>query len=263
MAHQNLRSWETRLGVRLDALDHAEPPELAEIQRRLLAREDSLDETLLPLCEQLLPLLNIKSGRELSELVLRRWPRSALAASLRAAEMGVEEQRPVSAGLRRAGVTHDDLRRRDWWVVRAFAGRAQGFFDDGVVRVGFSSLTDLRSLPASRADIAADFAAHHPEPIPGRVSMSATQLYRFAHEIEIGDVVVTPVARNRSVSAGLIDGPYDWDERPPDFKHFRRAVWLRHRISRDRLSATTHEELSQRPTVFPLYRGRSDLAGAL
>jgi predicted Mrr-cat superfamily restriction endonuclease len=140
---------------------------------------------------------------------------------------------------------------------------AQGFFGDSVVRIGFGSVTDLRGLPANRADIAADFEAHHSEPTPGRISMSATQLYRFAHEIEIGDVVVTPVARNRSVSVGIIDGPYDWDEGPRDFKHLRRTVWLRHGMSRDRLSASTHEELSQRPTVFPLRHGRGDLAGAL
>lgn len=77
----SLRAWESRLGVRLDDLEHASPADLADIHRRLLAHESELDATARELCERLLPLLNVKNARELRELIVRRWPDSPLERS--------------------------------------------------------------------------------------------------------------------------------------------------------------------------------------
>src|SRR5215204_3239073 len=78
------RDWEVRLGMRLEDLDRASATDLVEAQRRLLAHEDQLDEDARLICEQLVDLLNLKSSREMSELIVRRWPDSVRAKALRA-----------------------------------------------------------------------------------------------------------------------------------------------------------------------------------
>jgi hypothetical protein len=45
------------------------------------------------------------------------------------------------------------------------------------------------------------------------------------------------------VSVGLIQGDYDFEDGRPSFRHFRRTVWLRHRISRDALSAAARRRI--------------------
>jgi predicted Mrr-cat superfamily restriction endonuclease len=158
-------------------------------------------------------------------------------------------------------MTAGSLLTRQWWVVRTYPDASVNFFDRGVVAVNFGSFTDLRGLPADRDEIRADWLSHQPEAPRGRVSMSAMQLHRFAHEIEIGDMVVTPTSRGRHLSAGIVEGDYEWWTDTPKFRHRRRVRWLRHNISRDALSERAHRELSQRPTIFPLHHTPRELAG--
>jgi hypothetical protein len=89
----SLRTWEARLGVRLDALEQASPVELADIHRRLLAHESDLDASAQELCERLVPLSNVKNARDLSELIARRWPDSPIGRELAEKAMEKEELR--------------------------------------------------------------------------------------------------------------------------------------------------------------------------
>ena len=87
-----LRDWESRLGIRLDSLEAASPADRADIHRKLLGWESRLDPAALPICERLLPLLNVKNAREHAELIVRRWPDSPLGREL-AATMRAKAQR--------------------------------------------------------------------------------------------------------------------------------------------------------------------------
>jgi hypothetical protein len=51
-AFMTLGDWESRLGVRLDSLEAASPVELAEIHRKLLARDSKLGLAALKVCER-------------------------------------------------------------------------------------------------------------------------------------------------------------------------------------------------------------------
>jgi predicted Mrr-cat superfamily restriction endonuclease len=133
------------------------------------------------------------------------------------------------------------------------------FFREGVVAVNFGSHSDLTQLPADREEIKRDWSAHEPDAAPGRVGMTATQLHRFAHELEVGDLVVTPVRRGRRLSIGITEGPYEWSTDTPLFRHRRRVRWLVHEVDRTTLSSEAHRELSLRPTVYRLCRAPAEL----
>jgi hypothetical protein len=109
------RAWEVRLGVRLDGLGSASPAELVEAHRKLLALEDKLDEDARLICEQLVDLLNIKSSREMAELIMRRWPDSPRAKALWA-EQQAESARAVSAGDRLASAQRSRLRASGYFI---------------------------------------------------------------------------------------------------------------------------------------------------
>jgi hypothetical protein len=124
------RDWEVRLGLRLDSLENADPVARARIHQALLAHEDQLDDSARAVCERLLPLLNVKSRREMSDLIARRWPDSphaqkAVSPRERAEHVAATESALIARAdatrsgdarywLRVAGTGEEPHERRDW-----------------------------------------------------------------------------------------------------------------------------------------------------
>jgi hypothetical protein len=107
--------------------------DVLEIRRKLASHETQLDDSALALCERLLPRLNVKDARELSELIVRRWPDSPYAQRIAAnsERKAAERRRTASASLRDAiesrrvgmaywlkvtGTGEEPFDRRDWAV---------------------------------------------------------------------------------------------------------------------------------------------------
>jgi hypothetical protein len=67
-------SWLRQLEADLSRSTSAQ--DILEIRRKVAAREAELDDSALALCERVLPRLNVKHAREMSELIVRRWPNS-------------------------------------------------------------------------------------------------------------------------------------------------------------------------------------------
>ena len=76
-------------------------------------------------------------------------------------------------------------------------------------------------------------------------------LYRFANEMHVGDLVLTPDAADASVLVGRIAGDYEYrDETPiPDHQHVRRVEWLG-RVERDELSRQARQAIGAPIAVF-------------
>ena len=152
-----------------------------------------------------------------------------------------------------------DLMSRPWWMVRTvratstYPDEGPDFFEEGVVAVNFDPSIDLRAVPADISEIRAELAERVPDWRPGKVTMAARQLHQFANEMGIGDLVVTSTDDGRRASGGVIEGEYQWTDGRPRFRHTRSARWLVRDVDRHSLSPDTHRELSQRPTVFPLF----------
>jgi restriction system protein len=101
-----------------------------------------------------------------------------------------------------------------------------------VVVVGWAEVDDLGTT-RSRDDIAAKLRAGYPSASPNLIGNWTGQLHRFCHEIQKGDLVLTPLARTNTVAVGKVTGEYLYRSDLPDGAHHTRPVqWLRHDLAR-------------------------------
>ncbi len=137
-----------------------------------------------------------------------------------------------------------------FWVVRA--GRKGRYASDfeigGFVAIRFQPVGDVSGM--SRDQITDLVALKRPGK-KQKVFAEAGMLYRFANEIELGDIVTTPDGGTRELLFGEVAGPYEYRETPAvsDFQHVRKVGWLG-RCSRDDVPEKVLSSLSSRRTVF-------------
>ena len=147
------------------------------------------------------------------------------------------------------------------WMVRAGEGgvHAPVFVQRGAALLGWGEAGDLSglTLEAVRGRVAATW----PEYSRRTLGQVANGLYKFAHDMQPGDVVVTPEPASRTVLLGELSGDYYYLTPPAvaDYSQARPVTW-RARISRDELSygaknsLGTQLTLSQPPHVAEFLR---------
>ena len=84
---------------------------------------------------------------------------------------------------------------------------------DGAVRIGWDDTGDLSQLSGSRDAFKQRLAETMPAVEQKSIAGSAGTLYRFVHEIKVGDVVVSPNRNKRTLDIGRINGAYQFHHR--------------------------------------------------
>lgn len=118
---------------------------------------------------------------------------------------------------------------------------------------------DLARLGNDRAALKRRLAGAYPLESAGTVAAWAGVLRRFAFEPEVGDLVVHPDRRSRTLSVGRIASDYQWKANGGSDMHVRRVTWLRTRLPRDRLSAQARAAISARVAFFEIKRATHEL----
>lgn len=116
------------------------------------------------------------------------------------------------------------------WGIHAGAhGEADSLFlEKNLISVGWTRIGDLKALATDRDALKAVIAKAYPERKPGAIPGDAGILYRFAHEMKPGDVVIYPSKRDRQVHIGRITGPYIHDLKlAPASPHLRAVNWIK------------------------------------
>lgn len=135
-------------------------------------------------------------------------------------------------------------------MVRAGKGglHADAFEKHGIVALGVERVPSVTDL--SQEEIV-KHAVSRPDVNPARARGHAAMLYRFANEMHVGDLVLTPDATDASVLVGRVAGDYEYrDEAPiPNQKHIRHVEWFG-RIERDDLSRQARQAIGAPMAVF-------------
>ena len=96
------------------------------------------------------------------------------------------------------------------WMVRA--GQRARYLDDfkeqSVVAIGWTRLELDLSTMASKADLSDALRAVWPEWSPAKVRMAASQVFRFAWKIQVGDQVITYDPQGRVYLLGTVMSDY-------------------------------------------------------
>lgn len=122
------------------------------------------------------------------------------------------------------------------WLVRAGAHGEyeQKFIQEERVYVTWEALdVDLAELK-EREDLASALAERYEDANPNTIRNWVSQVWRFAKDITVGDLVVVPLKTQRTIQIGQVVGDYQFEKDGPDpFFHWRAVKWVGESIPRD------------------------------
>jgi restriction system protein len=116
-----------------------------------------------------------------------------------------------------------------WGIHGGRAGDADSLFlRKQCIALGWARLGDLSKIPSDREAFKEQVAKAYPDAKTGALPVYAGQLFRFVHEIKLGDQVVYPSRRDHQVHLGQVAGPYAHDPTGEEAYPNRRPVkWLK------------------------------------
>lgn len=121
--------------------------------------------------------------------------------------------------------------------------------DQAYVAIGWTALGDLRQYP-DRDALKVALALHYPDKKAGSRPVDAGILFRFAHEMKAGDIVVYPSKHDRMVNIGRFTGEFEHvADDIDDYPNRRRVEWLGH-FPRNDFSQSALNEIGAFITVF-------------
>ena len=114
------------------------------------------------------------------------------------------------------------------WLVRAgrHGEQEQGALDSSVVTIGWNELPDLSGMK-TKSELTRLYMQIHPMAKKNQVANEVGQVWRFAREIQVGDLVALPLKTQAAIAIGRVEGSYEYRELADNIKHIRRVKWLK------------------------------------
>lgn len=115
-----------------------------------------------------------------------------------------------------------------WGIHGGETGDADSLFLTGnCVALGWKVVGDLSKIAPDRESFKSAVQTAFPNAKPGAIPVNGGQLFRFVHEMKVGDLVVYPSKKDRQIHIGRVEGPYRHDTSSEKGYPNRRAVkWL-------------------------------------
>ena len=187
---------------------------------------------------------------KLGELVSGEWETAGEAPEPASEHHQPEDQSPKS-----------EDGQRSVWLFRA--GRdgedEEAWLDGDRAFLGFREVQDLAGC-WSRGDVRERVAAAYLDSPARTITRHANELWRFANESRLGDLVVMPRKWQPTVAIGRIAGDYAYAEVDGHPRHTRPVVWQKPDLPKERLSADLVENLSRRGTTVRWLGGKEQAA---
>ena len=102
------------------------------------------------------------------------------------------------------------------------------FLQNSIIAIGWKQIGDLSVIENKRDAFKQKYAETYPDKTRQHIANSAGMLYRFCHEVQIGDYVVFPSKIDRKVNLGIVESPYIYDPTAVEYVQQRRVNWLKH-----------------------------------
>jgi restriction system protein len=138
-----------------------------------------------------------------------------------------------------------------WGIHAGKSGDADSLFlKNEVIALGWSEMGDLSKLPNNREPFKAMYSKTYPDVKQGSIPVNAGQLFRFVHEIQIGDIVVYPSKIDKRIHVGKVKSTYIYQPQVnSNYPHVRRVEWLKD-LSRTGFSQGALYEIGSAITLF-------------
>ena len=102
------------------------------------------------------------------------------------------------------------------------------FLNNSVIAIGWKAFGDLSKIEDNRDAFKEHYIKVYPDEKKGSIATCAGMLYRFIHEVQIGDYIVYPSKVNREINIGQVEGDYTFVSDAADYAQQRKVKWLKH-----------------------------------
>lgn len=136
------------------------------------------------------------------------------------------------------------------------------FLQHSVIAIGWKQMGDLSLINNSREAFKESYINTYPASKKGAVANGAGMLYRFIHEVQIGDYVVFPSKTNREINIGVIEGDYQYVPDAVEYSQQRKVKWLKH-LPRTAFSQGALYEVGSAMSFFSLKNYADEYLAAL
>ncbi|MBQ3702056.1 MAG: restriction endonuclease [Oscillospiraceae bacterium] len=150
---------------------------------------------------------------------------------------------------------------RRMWGIHTPIQNDSIFLHDNVLTLGWSEMGDLSGIGASREAFREKYTSTYPDSKKGNISTNTRTLYRFVHEIQVGDYVVFPSKRDRMINIGVVEGEYSFCS-GSEYAQRRKVKWLRH-LPRTAFSQGALYEIGSFLAVFAIKNYTDEFLAAL
>lgn len=113
------------------------------------------------------------------------------------------------------------------WVVRAgrHGDQEETAVKEHVVCHAWNDLPDY-SAYHTKEDLRQLYKSTYPGETPQQVNSGLGQVWRFAHEIQNGDIVALPLKTESAFMFGRVTGEYQYKRLAPNVMHIRSVEWI-------------------------------------
>lgn len=103
------------------------------------------------------------------------------------------------------------------------------FLQGNTIAIGWRAMGDLSLIENSRDAFKKKFAEVYLDKTKQAIANGVGMLFRFCHEVQIGDYIIFPSKSDRMVNLGIVEGDYTYN---PDahweYVQQRKVKWLKH-----------------------------------
>lgn len=145
------------------------------------------------------------------------------------------------------------------WVVRAgkYGEQEETAIKNSLVCHGWNELPDYFAL--TKDELREVYREKYPRDTEKQIISRLGQVWRFAHEIQEGDLVALPLKSQSAFEFGRITGDYQYKEVAPNVKHIRRVEWLRNgTVQRSLVPEDILFSMNSALTVFRVDRNEAE-----
>jgi len=150
-----------------------------------------------------------------------------------------------------------------FWVIRAgrHGEQEDTAFKEGLVCHSWNELPDYSSFP-TKDDLRPLYVKTYPSATISQVNSGLGQVWRFAREIQQGDLVALPLKAQGAFSFGRVTGEYQFKRVAPNVMHIRRVEWLK-TVPRSVLPEGLLRSMNSMLTVFKVDGHDAEIDGIL
>lgn len=148
---------------------------------------------------------------------------------------------------------------RNMWGIHT--GDDNLFLKGNVIAIGWEELGNLSQIAPNWDAFREKYVQTYPDAKKGAIGISVGMLFRFVHEMKIGDYVVFPSKSDRMVNIGEIAGEFEYVQ-GAEYPQRRKVKWLKH-LPRTAFSQGALYEIGSAMTLFAVRNYSGEFLAAL